>query len=64
MNPTPRLRALLQTLKDEGSPSKPGAEDIKAMDAREERLHILYAISGHTNGLLTGLHAEAERVGI
>lgn len=45
-------------------PQAPGAQDFKAMDARQEMIEILYLLAGRDkpdhsmHGLLTGLYQE------
>lgn len=53
------LKALPST-----EPSRPGAEDVAAMDARQRRMELLYLLAGRDNpdncahGLLTGLNQK------
>lgn len=51
---------LLRELKALSSiePTRPGAEDVAAMDARQRRIEILYELSRRTNGLYTGLNEQ------
>jgi hypothetical protein len=42
------------------APCLPGAQDIRAMNARQRRMEILYLLSKRNNGLLTDLHMEAS----
>lgn len=59
-------RQLIARLKELNTvePARPGAEDVAAMDAREERIQVLYHLAGRhdpkhsMHGLLTGLNEQ------
>lgn len=61
------LRRRLDELDPLCEPRLPGAQDVRAMNARVERLQLLYRATcrdnpAHTcHGLLTGLYQEAQQ---
>jgi hypothetical protein len=67
MTPT-ELRRRLAELEPLCVARHPGAQDLQAMNARVERMRLLYQATCRDNpdhsmhGLLTGLHLEAQQL--